>query len=173
MADAGKDFDQYLYEIKHKTPGEHAFFHGYRNDSVTSKSPPAQVISSQYTSPQGGIPPTNAGFFPGTPSPLPQGMYDGLQIQNAGLPRQQAPFTQYTYSDNTRGQQFPQAPHDPNISPSPQVVYAQDTGMGMRNEFNLCPPPVTPSRRLSQTSLRGPATGYSGGQRADESDSDD
>ncbi|KAL4759188.1 ATP-binding protein [Aspergillus foveolatus] len=176
VADAGVGFDQYLYEIKRKTPGEQALLHGYRIDSVTHKSP--QEPGSQFTPGQGVIPPSNQGLFPGQSSPSPQGHYDGLQVHNPGSRQSQAQFSQYGYTaDGLRSQPFVPHGHDPTFKPSPQMGYGQEfgMGMGMRNEYNLQPPPVTPSKHSSKGSPRGTPSGFSGtaGHGDDDSDSDD
>ncbi|KAL6238212.1 hypothetical protein BDW75DRAFT_202342, partial [Aspergillus navahoensis] len=77
--------------------------------------------------------------------------------------------------DSLHGQPFAAHGYDPTFNP-PQMGYGQEIGlgMGMRDEYNLRPPPVTPSKHSSKGSPRGAPSGYSGaaGRAADDSDSD-
>ncbi|RDW93390.1 ATP-binding protein [Aspergillus mulundensis] len=185
VADAGSGFDKYLYETKRKTPGEVAFVQGYRNDSVNHKFSQMPNIHYPPAPGQMGGHPNNQGFFPSTPSPIPQGQghYEGLQIHNAGARQSQTQFAQYGYSpDGSRGQPY-QHGHDLNPVASPQMGMApggygqglsMGMGMGLNSGFNLQQPPVTPSKQPVQGSPGGlqHQDGYSGPTRPGDDDTD-
>ncbi|KAL4911439.1 hypothetical protein BDW74DRAFT_172902 [Aspergillus multicolor] len=179
VADAGEGFDNYLYQIKHKTPHEAAFQQGYRNDAFTPKSSQASNPNMQFTPGQGGIPPnTQAAYYPPTPSPMAhgQGHYDGPQIHNAGARQSQTQFTQYEYmADNSRGQPVVQQ-HGQDLSftspPQMGVGFGHNMGMamGMRTDLNLPQPPMTPSKH--QSPPVGAQSGYGSTPRAGDVDWD-